>query len=409
MNEITDTIWEDISCFIPSQTLELIGAAASIADIEGKIHQTSIDSLKACGYLKLAIPTQFEGLGANILQCCSVQRRIAEMDPALAIALNMHLFSVGVLYEHWKVHRDRSWVLLEAIATQNRIVASAFAEPGLNGSLLRSNCKGIKIKGGYVVTGMKSPCSLLRRSDLICMQFESDQEDIKLLHIALIPTSANGVRIETTWDSLGMRSSESDTLFLDECFIPDDLIFHNCTPGYDEDPVFIAGLSWFSLTATAVYLGVSKRAISTAKLVLHKSKITYLCQSRSSLSLYQSTFGELVIAFLNLESSCVNVARMFNEDSRNRMDLLPFALSVKDTAIEVCTKIVAESMELCGGGAYRTKDILSRLLRDVQAIRFHPPTRLASRQIIGKWALGFQFSYELYDSSLSVAKSEAME
>jgi hypothetical protein len=35
------------------------------------------------------------------------------------------------------------------------------------------------------------------------------------------------------------------------------------------------------------------------------------------------------------------------------------------------------------------------MLRDAQAIRFHPPTRFATRQILGRWALDLPFAFEL--------------
>jgi hypothetical protein len=37
---------------------------------------------------------------------------------------------------------------------------------------------------------------------------------------------------------------------------------------------------------------------------------------------------------------------------------------------------------------------MARLWRDVQAVRFHPPTRLVGRQIIGRWALGLPLSLD---------------
>ncbi|HEU5321987.1 MAG TPA: hypothetical protein VFX28_14365, partial [Methylomirabilota bacterium] len=53
--------------------------------------------------------------------------------------------------------------------------------------------------------------------------------------------------------------------------------------------------------------------------------------------------------------------------------------------------------ELLGAQAYAREGLLARLWRDVQAVRFHPPTRPASRQILGRWALGLPLRYELLE------------
>ncbi len=60
----------------------------------------------------------------------------------------------------------------EAIAVQHRIIASAFAEPGLGAALLRSTVKARRAGGkkGYIVAGVKSPCSLAAYCDLVCFQ-----------------------------------------------------------------------------------------------------------------------------------------------------------------------------------------------------------------------------------------------
>lgn len=397
MIPLTDDFWGETEHLIPQATVDRVRDCAPHGDRDATLQQDALDALKASGYLKLAVPAQLEGLGANMLECCAVQQRLGAADPAVAIGLNMHLFSVGVLHEHWKIHQDRSWVLLEAIATQDRIVASAFAEPGLNGSLLRSNCRGTKVPGGFLVSGTKTPCSLLRRADLVCLQFQGGDAGREQVHVGLVHATAAGLTIDKTWDAMGMRCSESDTLVLQECFIPDDLIFHTSAPGYDDDPVFVAGLNWFALTASAVYVGLMKRVLRETAAILKQSRISYLDETRSSVPAYQSAFGKLVISALNFESACIHAARCADGRRLAQAALFPIALSIKDSAVDVCTRVVSEALELCGGRTYGAKDNLSRLWRDVQAIRFHPPTRITTENLIGRWALDVPFAFDLKD------------
>ncbi|HZB48383.1 MAG TPA: hypothetical protein VE547_04765, partial [Mycobacteriales bacterium] len=50
---------------------------------------------------------------------------------------------------------------------------------------------------------------------------------------------------------------------------------------------------------------------------------------------------------------------------------------------------------LVGVRSYSSSGSASRLWRDAQAARYHPPTRVATRQILGRWALGLPFGFEL--------------
>ncbi|MEH2500346.1 alkylation response protein AidB-like acyl-CoA dehydrogenase [Bradyrhizobium sp. AZCC 1678] len=391
----SSAIWPSTDELISRECLEEIRSRAAGADLGGEIPASDIELLRRVGYLGFPIPKEFGGAGAGMVECCAIQMRLGAANAGLAIGLNMHLFTVGVLLEHWRRHRDLSWVLMEAIATQNRVVASAFAEPSLGGSVLRSTCTAVPSKGGYVVSGKKVPCSLAGRSDLICLQMETNEDRPDRLIVALIPSVASGVHVEYSWNALGMRASESNTIILKDCFVPNDLVFHRCVPGSGDDPVFAASICWFCLLSTSTYVGLAHSALAVASELLRSSHLSHLGVKRDKNSSHQGWLGDLVADLTALECACFGLASRYDHDHAGATKLLPLALSVKQSSIDRCSRIVAQAMEMVGGRAYAKDGLLARLLRDVNAIGFHPPTRLASRQMLGKWMLGLPFSFEL--------------
>jgi alkylation response protein AidB-like acyl-CoA dehydrogenase len=73
--------------------------------------------------------------------------------------------------------------------------------------------------------------------------------------IALVPVNAPGLRIEHVWDTLGMRATCSDTVILENCFVPEDLVFDALLiPSIGE--FLAANESLANLPNTAVYMGV---------------------------------------------------------------------------------------------------------------------------------------------------------
>lgn len=399
-------LWPDTSEFLSPEALATIASAAPDADAAGQVPEESFQALRDSGYLSMPVPTEFEGGGATLLQCAAAQRRLAIADPALAIGTNMHLFSLGVMVEHWRRAKDNSWLLLEAIATQRRLVASAFAEPGLAGSLLRSHCTATPVEKGYQVSGVKMPCSLAARSDLLCLQLQLPEDGDESLLVALVPTDSPGVRVKRTWDTLGMRASESDTVILTDCVIPEDLVFHRCRPGFDADEVFAAGLVWFCITATATYLGLASELLTRVRQALHKSRVRHLDAVRAELPSVQTALGELTASLATQELACAGLARTMDHPGTDPRGLLPAALGLKHTTVDVCTRLVGEAAELVGAQSYGRRGPFERFLRDVQAVRFHPPTRLATRQMLGRWALGFPFSFELDERPVRTASAE---
>lgn len=395
VDAVASALWPRTDELLSEEALAEIAESAAEADEQGLLSDATLDCLRDTSYFGLPVPTEFRGGGAGLLACAAVQRRLGMADPALAIALNMHLFSLGMAVEHWLRYQDTCGLLLEAIATQNRIVSSAFAEPTLGGSILHSNARAARAEGGYVVSGVKTPCSLAAQCDLISFQMEADPAEPDGLLLAVIPASTEGVRVERSWDSLGMRGSASDTLVLEQCFVPDELVFHRCEPGYDDDEVFAAGLVWFCMTTTATYLGVAQASIDAAREELPRSHLSYLGSTRADLPSVQGGLGEVVAHMLTLEAACVAVADRLDSREHDPRSLVPLGIAVKHASVEACIRAVEISAELLGGRSYARTSTHARLWRDVQAARFHPPTRLASRQILGRWALDLPFSFHL--------------
>ncbi len=394
LDAATTTIWPSTENLLAEEILVDIAAKAADADELGLMSSRTVGRLREAGYFGLAIPVQLHGGGASLLECAAVQRRLGMADPALAIGVNMHLFAVGMAAEHWLRRRDSCGLLLEAIATQNLIVAAAFAEPGLGSTLARANAKARRAKGGYVVQGVKSPCSLAPHCDLICFQMQADPPEPDGLMTAIIPAKTSGIRVELTWDSLGMRASGSDTFRLEECFVPDELVFHRSGLGFhDEDEILAAGLVWFCVTTTATYLGVVKSAVDFACEGLRASDSSESGAARAMLPSVQGEVGEVIAAALAIEIACAGVADRLDSRHHDPRNLVPLAFAIKDVAVDACIRGVEVLAELVGGRAYARTGTLARLWRDVQAVRFHSPTRFATRQLLGKKALGLPMSF----------------
>lgn len=399
-HELFDPLWPSVAGALPPDLLAAIAAAAPEADSTGRLAEGSLELLRDSHWPGLAVPEQFGGRGAGLVECCAVQRALAAADAGLAVAVNMHLFSIGLMVEHWRRRTDVSWLLMEAIATQDRFLASAFAEPNLGGSVTRSIMRATKKPKSWVVSGRKTPCSLAGYADLVCLQVQTEQsanEPAEVL-VALLPMTAPGLSVERTWDTLGMRGSASDTILLDDCEIPEELVFYRAPAGQEDDDIVAAGLVWFVLTATATYLGVAEAALAAAVPMLHKSKISHLGSSRAGLPSYQALVGQQVASLLALEAACSGLAAQMDAGA-DPNDVLPATLAVKQQSIDVIPAVVADIAETCGGLAYSQRSSLSRHWRDVQGVRFHPPVPPAARQFLGRRALGLRASLDLDESA----------
>ena len=127
---------------------------AGIYDRENSFFQEDFDQLKAAGYLTGPLPREFGGSGLNILQSCREQRKLAYHAPATALALNMHLYWLGVAADLWR-NGDKSleWLLKEG--ADGEIFAAGHSERGNDLPLFLSTTKATEVDGGFVFTGHK--------------------------------------------------------------------------------------------------------------------------------------------------------------------------------------------------------------------------------------------------------------
>ena len=139
----------------PVLTEEMLARFASRAaayDRENRFFQEDFDELKAAKYLLLPLPREFGGAGMTLAEICREQRRLAYHAPATALAVNMHIYWIGVAADLWR-RGDASleWILREAAAGE--IFAAGHAESGNDVPVLLSTAKAERVEGGYRFTG----------------------------------------------------------------------------------------------------------------------------------------------------------------------------------------------------------------------------------------------------------------
>ena len=184
-------------------------------DRDNKFFQEDFDELKAAGYLRMAIPRDFGGLGMNLVEVGRETRKLAMYAPATALALNMHNYWVGDAADAWRSgDKSLQWILEEAAAGE--VFAAGHAEHGNDIPGLLSTTKAVKVDGGYTFTGRKSFGSLTpvwTRFGLHGMD-TSDPAAPKVVH-GFMTRDAKGYTIKDTWDVLGMRATKSDDTVLE--------------------------------------------------------------------------------------------------------------------------------------------------------------------------------------------------
>ena len=374
---------------LTDEILARMDSRAAIYDRENRFFDQDFEELRATKYLVLPVPEDFGGAGLSLAEMCREQRRLAYHAPATALAVNMHLYWVGVAAELWR-RGDTSleWMLRDAAAGE--IFAAGHAESGTDIPVLLSSSKAERVDGGYRFTGRKQFGSLTpvwTRFGLHGMD-TSDPNHPKIVHAFMLRDSG-GYIIKETWDVLGMRATRSDDTIIENAFIPDRYVARVVPVGQAGMDAFVLSIfAWALLGFGNVYYGLAKRALDKSIAAAKNKSSLALSRSMAYHPEIQHTIAEMVI---ELESVGPHLDRIA-EDWSNGLDYgaeWPMKIfAAKYRAVEASWRVVDAGLDIAGGqGIFRSAGY-ERLLRDARLGRIHPANTFLTHEVVGKTALG---------------------
>src|ERR1044071_4227977 len=217
---------------LSDQVLARCAARAADYDRDNKFLFEDLDDLRQAKYLLAAVPMEFGGLGLTLAQICQEQRRLAYGSAPTALAVNMHLLSTGIAGELWqRGDKSQGWMLEEA--GRGAIFAYGFSESGNDLEVIHSAARAERVEGGYRFYGHRHFGTLSPVWNWLNTYGEdtSDPTDPKIVH-AVVARDAEGYRIVETWDTLGMRATQSHDTILDGVFVPNSRVQCVRRPGF---------------------------------------------------------------------------------------------------------------------------------------------------------------------------------
>ena len=368
--------------------LQACRARAAGYDRDNKFCQEDFNELKAAGYLKLTLPTEFGGQGYTLNQYTREARRLANHAPATALCLNMHHYWVGTAADSWRMG-DKSVKFILDDAAKGEVFAAGHAESGNETSITMSITKAEKVDGGYKFTGRKSFGSLTpvwTRLGLHGLD-TSDPANPKVVH-GFLTRNTPGVTIKETWDVMGMRATRSDDTVLEGAFVPDSHIVRVVPAGLAGADFFVLSIFAWALGGFGnIYYGLGQRMLElTVEQVKAKGSLA-MTRSMAHHPHIQHGVADMVIGLQAIGAQL----EMFTQDWSNGVQHADWPIRIvaaKYNAVETVWKIADLALELSGGFGMFKKSEMERLFRDARAGRFHPANSSLAHELLGKLALG---------------------
>jgi alkylation response protein AidB-like acyl-CoA dehydrogenase len=265
----------------------------------------------------------------------------------------------------------------------DRAQKDMFSAPGARAcGIFAPPLKSERVEGGYLVSGRWGYASGSFAADWATLGagLEGDGDPRAL---ALIPSSA--WRIEPTWYVAGMKGSGSDTIVVEDHFVPDhrmqrftDMVegHFGTSHGGDEQNSTMAFIPVAALVLVGAQLGLARHAMERTLASLPKKNVAYTCYTAARNSpTHQVGVAEAATRFdqaeLLMRRACADIDGAATRGVQ--LDKLTRARVRMDTGIigELVKDGLDKLMTANGASSFADANVLSRIWRDAEIAGRH--------------------------------------
>ncbi len=350
---------------------------ASEAEQKRRLSPPVMDALRRAGLFRMLLPRSLGGLEVDPVTFARATEAVSRHDPAAGWVLQAA--NIG----DWFGARLPDDGAEEMFGEDpDALTAAAFQPP----------VEGVAVDGGYRVTGRRPLASTIHDSRwLIVIAIAGDAA------VATIVPAAE-VEVVDTWDSLGMRGTDSNDVVLDDLFVPTRRSFPlipSYTPGsHYGGPLYrMSAVSALACVLAPIALAIARGAIEELRALAPTKVSMGTTRALRDRSIAHSRLGRAeglvrsagAYFYATLEESWERAQTGAPDLGERAGDLLAGV-----HAVASCVEAVDLVYGLAGSSAIYERSPIERCFRDIQTIRHHGFTCENRLEAVGQVLLGLE-------------------
>jgi alkylation response protein AidB-like acyl-CoA dehydrogenase len=337
-----------------------------------------VDELGKLGFLGMATPEEYDGMGLDTLTYLMVLEEISAADAALAVSVGIHnAIPTTMLVKHGTSAQKERWLKPMARGELLAGFALSEAEAGSDAASLRA--QATKDGKDWVLNGTKAWATNAGTADLMMIMVRTDQPNArrgaKGISTFIVPTDTKGYKAAKPEDKMGLRASNTAAIELNDVRLPADQMLG------DEGMGFIyamEGLDAGRLGIGAQAVGIARRAIE------HCLKFTAeRHQFDKPIQEFQAVQFKLADMATRTEAARALAHRAAARKDAGE-DITEYASMVKLFASETAMWVTTQAIQLFGGYGYMRDFPVEKLFRDAKVTEIYEGTSEIQRLVIAR-------------------------
>lgn len=352
-----------------------------ITEKEGKLSKEVLRKLAEIGVMGMTVPAEYGGSEMDYVSCCIVIEEIARVCPSTAVALSVH--TSAFCYPILKFgNEEQKRKYLPRAASGDILGAFSLTEPSAGSDASAIQTKAIKDGEFYILNGTKNwVTSGPDAGAFVMMARTSPEPGSKSISAFIVDSNSPGLKISKIEEKMGLRSSNTAEITLEDCRIPQSSLL-----GREGE-----GLKIALHTLDVSRIGIAAQAVGIAQSALDEA-IKYAKTRR--------TFGKFLsehqaIQFMIAEmSTYIEAARLLTYRAAYLKDKgLPHTKEssmAKLYASEIANKVTYLALQIHGAYGYSKEFLIEKLFRDARVTTIYEGTSEIQKIIIARNLLSSQ-------------------
>ncbi|WP_051028058.1 acyl-CoA dehydrogenase family protein [Nocardia higoensis] len=355
-----------------TEVLARIAERAADVDRAGRFPTEAFEELHAIGAIGLTVPVEFGGLGRGIAEAVEVIERVGAADPSVALILQWsYVNHLGLRHTDSPWPADLAEQVLRAAAADGALVNGLAVEREL-GSLSRGGLPATTAtrlpSGDWRIDGEKAYATGISGLSWFTVVTSTDEPTPRVATF-LLDGSTPGYRVLPTWNHLGLRGSDTQSVVFEGAVVPNARLIDIRDPAAGRArrndrqvlPVLLA----------AVYNGVAISARDWLVRYLHTRVPTALGASLATVPRFHDRVGEIEAWVQTSRALARQAAAALIDAGDGPAGPLPGL--AKHVATTNAIRVTESALDLTGNPGLERANPLERHHRDALVGRIHFP------------------------------------
>ena len=339
------------------------------------------DEMKALGelgFMGIFIPEEFNGAGMDAISYIIALEEISRVDSSVGVILSVtnSLACYPILKFGTELQKDK---YLKPLASGKYLGGYCLTEPDSGSDAVTMSTMAVRDGDHYILNGTKNFITSGLTADLFIVSTVTDKSlGSHGTTSFIVERNTPGIVYGAKERKMGIRSSDTATLTMEDCRIPAENRLGEEGEG-------------FKIAMTALdsgRLGIAAQALGIAQAALEES-VKY-SKERHQFGRPISSFQAIQFKIADMESRIqaarlltYKAAYMKDQGQRNTKE----AAIAKLCASETATWAADQAVQIHGGYGYTKEYLVERLFRDSRVTEIYEGTSEIQRLVIGNWVM----------------------